>query len=87
VPGRPAPHTESLRRSPTLVLSRPYSQLPKSWAQAPTFVVLRRALEKTELEFFSPCKGNGVLFGEASVAVMMGGTRGGFQHPVETEIG
>jgi hypothetical protein len=38
VPGRPAPHTESLRRSPTLVLSKPYSQLPKSWAQAPTFV-------------------------------------------------
>jgi hypothetical protein len=48
---------------------------------------LRRALEKPELEFFSPRKGNGVLLGKASVAVMMGGTRGGFQHPVETEIG
>jgi hypothetical protein len=34
-------HIQSLSggsRSPTLILSRLYSQLPKSWAHAPTFV-------------------------------------------------
>ena len=49
--------------------------------------VLGRRLEQAELQLFGPGKGNGVLLGEAGIAILTGSAGSGLQHSLEAEVG